>query len=165
MSKWNKAINEFGQSITFCGFQFEMSGCQSIQWNWSSPFHSRLNPWLRIWLIENYFTDTYHGCYVIFIPVKYHFTDIEEEHRVESMNRYHIVNKHFCKIQRQVSKYRTMEIGHSDYQHVHTVLFTCKKKINIGLYIFARVINNKLMIGVFMCIHNAKVSQRIRQQI
>lgn len=59
-----------------------------------------------------------------FIHVKYHSTDIEEEHRVESMNRYHMVNKHFCKIQRQVSKYSTMEIGHSvDYQHVHTVVF------------------------------------------
>ena len=59
---------------------------------------------------RNIFTSTCHRWYMIFIHVKYHSTDIEEEHQVESMNRYHMVNKHFCKIQRQVLKYTSMEL-------------------------------------------------------
>lgn len=101
--------------------------CQHVnQYSETDPQHfikSSPAPRVRIWQIENYFTGPEHGRLSGFIHVKYHSTDIEE-HQVESMNRYHMVNKQFCKIQRQVPKYSTMETEHSiDYQHVRTVFF------------------------------------------
>lgn len=57
--------------------------------------------WLRIWQIENDFRHNIDTVVIWFIQVKHYSTDIEE-HQVESMNRYHMFNKHFCKIQRQV---------------------------------------------------------------
>lgn len=57
--------------------------------------------WLRIWQIKNDFRHNIDTVVIWFIQVKHYSTDIEE-HQVESMNRYHMFNKHFCKIQRQV---------------------------------------------------------------